>query len=105
MIADLDVLAGINKRTAAASARAYLNTDKAFYGRTRIVCVFDMGGGTTDVSIVSISSEEIRVTSTSGNDIDTALIKFIVVEIKDKHDREISQDREALFVFVSIVTK
>ncbi len=45
-----------------------------------------MGGGTTDVSIVSISSEEIRVTSTSsdpglgGNDIDNALIKFIVAK-------------------------
>ncbi len=88
MIAGLDVLAGINEPTAAASARAYLNTDKAFYGRTRIVLVFDMGGGTTDVSIVSISSEGIRVTSTSddtglgGNDIDNdiALIKFIVTK-------------------------
>ncbi len=64
-----------------------------------------MGVGTTDVSTFSSSSEEIRVTSTSGNDIDNALIKFIVVEIKDKHEREISQEREALFVFVSIVTK
>ncbi len=64
-----------------------------------------MGGATTDVSIFSSSSEEIRVTSTSGNDIDIALIMFIVEEIKDKHEREISQDRKVLFTFVSIVTK
>ncbi len=67
-----------------------------------MVLVFDMGGSTTDVSIVSVSSKEIRVTSTNsapqlgGIDVDNALVSALVEEIKDKHCRDISQDRTAI---------
>ncbi len=99
MIAGLDVLAVINEPTAAALAWAYSNPDKVFDGKTRLVLVFDMGDDTTDVSIVSISCKEIRVTSINGdpalggNDVDDALVRHFVEVIKDRHDRDVSQDR------------
>ncbi len=102
MIAGLDVRAVINEPTAAALAWAYSNPKEAFCDKPKLVLVFDMGGGTTDVSIVSVSSKEVRVTSTNGdpqlggNDIDNALVSVFVEEIKNKHERDISQDRKAM---------
>ncbi len=102
MIAGLDVRAVINEPTAAALAWAYSNPEKSFCDKPKIVLVFDMGGGTTDVSIVSVSPKEIRVTSTNGdpqlggNDVDNALASLFVEEIKNEHERDISQDRKAM---------
>ncbi len=102
MIAGLDVRAVINEPTAAALGWAYSNPTAAFGDKAKSVLVFDMGGGTTDVSIVSISSKEIRVISTNGdpqlggNDIDNALASVVVGEIRTTHKRDISQDRKAM---------
>ncbi len=102
IIAGFDVRAIINEPTAAAIAWAYSNPKQAFVCKPKLVLVFDMGGSTTDVSIVSVSSKEIRVISAygdpqlGGNDIDNALVNVLVEEIMDKHERDISQDRKAM---------
>ncbi len=104
-IAGLNVRAVISEPTAAAIAWAYRNRSEAFDGKTRLILVFDMGETTTSASIVSVSSKEIQLTSTvrdpqlGRNDIDNALVNALVEEIKDKHERDISQDRKAMFRF------
>ncbi len=102
MIAGFEVLSVINEPTAAALAWACENRQHAFDGKQKSILIFDMGGGTTDVSIISVSSKEIRVTSTNGdtalggNHIDKALVDHFVEEIKKEHERDISQNKRAL---------
>jgi len=96
-IAGLDVIRIINEPTAAALAYGFgKNID-------RTVAVYDLGGGTFDVSILEISSEGVfRVISTAGDtflggeDFDQRIIDWLVQGFKEEHDIDLRQDRMAL---------
>ncbi|KAG9404150.1 70-kilodalton heat shock protein [Aphanomyces cochlioides] len=68
----------------------------------RYVLVFDLGGGTLDVSMIFIEEGIYEVMATGGDlhlggdAIDDRLVDHFVAEIKDKHGRDISEDFDAL---------
>ena len=67
----------------------------------RNVLIFDLGGGTFDVSLLSIDGGIFEVKATAGDthlggeDFDNALLDYVVGEFKRKHRREICQADEA----------
>jgi len=95
-IAGLDVLRIINEPTAAALA---YGLDKAD-GKT--IVVFDLGGGTFDVSILEISGGVFEVKATNGDtllggeDFDEELLKYLVVEFKKDSGIDLSGDTLAM---------
>lgn len=98
-IAGLNVLRIINEPTAAAMA---YHLEKGC-DRDRIVLVYDLGGGTFDVSLLSINTDSIiEVLATSGDthlggeDFDTALLTHFLTEIKMKLNVDISENKRAL---------
>ena len=96
-IAGLDVIRIINEPTSAALAYGFgKNID-------RTVAVFDLGGGTFDISILEISSSGVfKVISTAGDtflggeDFDQRVIDWLVDGFKHEHDIDLRQDRMAL---------
>lgn len=95
-IAGLEVLRIINEPTAAALA---YGLDKE---NDQTVLVYDLGGGTFDVSILELSQGMVEVKATSGNnnlggdDFDKRLIDHIVSEFKKSQGVDLSKDRMAL---------
>merc|ERR1712168_1112283 len=98
IISGLNVLRIINEPTAAAIA---YGLDKKV-GDERNVLIFDLGGGTFDVSILSIEDGIFEVKSTSGDthlggeDFDQELVKFFKDEFKRKYKKDISGNKRAL---------
>ncbi|KAI8074127.1 heat shock 70 kDa protein 2 [Gongronella butleri] len=98
VIAGLEVLRIINEPTAAAIAYGLDSNDKS----ERNVLIFDLGGGTFDVSLLTISGGVFAVKATAGNthlggeDFDNTLVNHFVQEIKRKHKKDISGDARAL---------
>jgi molecular chaperone DnaK len=96
-IAGLEVLRIINEPTAAALA---YGLDKAEGDQT--ILVFDLGGGTFDVSLLELGDGVFEVKSTSGNtnlggdDWDQRVIDHLVKTFKDNHGVDLSQDKMAL---------
>lgn len=96
VIAGLDVKRIINEPTAAALA---YGLEKA--GKEEKVLVFDLGGGTFDVSILEIADGVIEVISTSGNNhlggdnFDDVIIKFLVEEFKKENGIDLGNDKMA----------
>jgi molecular chaperone DnaK len=97
-IAGLEVLRIINEPTAAALA---YGLDKQESG-DHTVLVFDLGGGTFDVSLLEIGDGVFEVkathgdTSLGGDDWDQRVIDWMVKEFKNAHGVDLSQDRMAL---------
>ncbi len=97
-IAGLEVLRIINEPTAAALA---YGLDKQETG-DHTVLVFDLGGGTFDVSLLEIGDGVFEVkathgdTSLGGDDWDQRIIDWMVTEFKNGHGVDLSQDRMAL---------
>lgn len=97
-IAGLEVLRIINEPTAASIA---FGMDKSAEGDKNVV-VYDLGGGTFDVSILDIGDDIIEVVSTSGNnslggdDFDQRLIDYLVSEFKKDNGVDLSKDKQAL---------
>jgi len=95
-IAGLEVLRIINEPTAAALA---YGLDKAAEDET--VLVFDLGGGTFDVSVLEIGDGVFEVKSThgdtnlGGDDWDQRIIDWLVQQFKAAHGVDLSQDRMA----------
>jgi molecular chaperone DnaK len=95
-VAGLEVLRIINEPTAAALA---YGLDKK---QDETVLVFDLGGGTFDVSLMEIGDGVFEVKSTSGNtqlggdDWDQRVIDWLVKEFKNAHGVDLSKDRMAL---------
>ncbi|MBL8813390.1 MAG: molecular chaperone DnaK [Planctomycetaceae bacterium] len=95
-IAGLEVARIINEPTAAALA----------YGlekkREEKICVFDLGGGTFDVSILEVENELIEVLSTNGDthlggdDFDETLINYIAAEFQKENSIDLRKDPMAL---------
>ncbi|XP_055907598.1 heat shock 70 kDa protein cognate 4 [Eupeodes corollae] len=97
-IAGLNVLRIINEPTAAAIA---YGLDKKAAGE-RNVLIFDLGGGTFDVSILSIDDGIFEVKSTAGDthlggeDFDNRLVTHFVHEFKRKHKKDLTTNKRAL---------
>ncbi|CAM8965830.1 unnamed protein product [Rhodiola kirilowii] len=98
VIAGLNVARMINEPTAAAIA---YGLDKKADGEKNIL-VFDLGGGTFDVSILTIDNGVFEVLATSGDthlggeDFDHRVMDYFIKLIKKKHGKDISKDNKAL---------
>ena len=96
-IAGLEVLRIINEPTAAALAYGIDKTDKE-----QTVLVFDLGGGTFDVSILSLADGTFEVLATAGDnalggdDFDKAIMDWLVAEFKTESGVDLSLDKMAL---------
>ncbi|XP_040189257.1 heat shock-related 70 kDa protein 2 isoform X1 [Rana temporaria] len=97
-ISGINVLRIINEPTAAAIA---YGLDKKGTGE-RNVLIFDLGGGTFDVSILTIDDGIFEVKSTAGDthlggeDFDNRMVNHFVDEFKRKHKKDISSNKRAL---------
>ncbi|KAG2403815.1 hypothetical protein LR48_Vigan549s012200 [Vigna angularis] len=99
-IAGLNVMRIINEPTAAAIAYGLDKRTKSVGERN--VFVFDLGGGTFDVSILTIKDKVFQVKATAGNthlggeDIDNRMVEYFVEHIKRKYKVDISGNPRAL---------
>jgi len=95
-IAGLDVLRVINEPTAAALAYGLDKTTNS------VVAVYDLGGGTFDISILEMQSGVFEVKSTNGDthlggeDFDVVLVEHILAEFKKESGIDLGQDRMAI---------
>lgn len=96
-IAGLEVERIVNEPTAAALAYGLDKTD-----RDEKILVFDLGGGTFDVSILELGDGVFDVLSTAGDnhlggdDFDNKIIDYMVAEFKKENSVDLSQDKMAL---------
>jgi len=96
-IAGLNVKRIINEPTAAALAYGIDKTDKE-----QTVLVYDLGGGTFDVSILSLADGTFEVISTAGNnklggdDFDQRIVDWMVTEFKKQYSVDLSKDKMAI---------
>jgi L1 cell adhesion molecule like protein len=97
-ISGLNVLRIINEPTAAAIA---YGLDKKVTGE-RNVLIFDLGGGTFDVSILTIEDGIFEVKATSGDthlggeDFDQRMVNHFIQEFKRKHKKDIADNKRAV---------
>merc|ERR1719479_340521 len=95
-IAGLNVLRVINEPTAAALAYGMDKSDD------KVIAVFDLGGGTFDISVLEIQKGVFEVKSTNGNtflggeDFDNELLSFLVKEFQREQGIDLSKDAMAL---------
>ena len=95
-IAGLEVLRIVNEPTAASLA----------YGLQRLtqgtIAVYDLGGGTFDVSILRVKDGIFEVLATNGNthlggdDFDRAIVQWLLTDIRERHGADLSGDAEAV---------
>ena len=96
-IAGLDVKRIINEPTAAALAYGLDKTDKE-----QIILVYDLGGGTFDVSILDLADGTFEVLATAGDnrlggdDFDQVIIDWLVKEFKSETGVDLSADKMAM---------
>ena len=98
-IAGLDVKRIINEPTAAALAYGIdKGTDKE-----QTILVYDLGGGTFDVSVLQLADGTYEVLSTAGNnrlggdDFDNRIVKYLVEEFKKSSGVDLSKNKSAMF--------
>jgi molecular chaperone DnaK len=95
-IANLEIKRIINEPTAAALSFGIDKTDG------KIIAVYDLGGGTFDISMLEISGGVFEVKSTNGDtslggeDFDIKLQEFLIGEFKKQYSMDISKDKLAL---------
>ena len=96
-IAGLDVKRIINEPTAAALAYGIDKTDKE-----QTILVFDLGGGTFDVSILDLADGTFEVVATAGNnrlggdDFDQKVMDWLIAEFKKENAIDLNNDKMAL---------
>ncbi len=95
-IAGLDVLRIVNEPTAASLA---YGLQKLAQG---LIAVYDLGGGTFDISILRVKDDVFEVLATNGNthlggdDFDRAMVQWLLEDIQASHGVDLSTDPEAL---------
>src|SRR6202044_2324188 len=95
-IAGLNVLRVINEPTAAALAYGLDRSDNS------VIAVYDLGGGTFDISILEMQKGVFEVKSTNGDthlggeDFDVVLVNHLLAEFKKENGTDISGDRMAV---------
>jgi heat shock protein 1/8 len=98
VIAGLNVLYLINEPTAAAIA---YGLDKQFDSETNVL-VFDLGGGTVDVSLLTLETGVFEVKATAGDthlggeDFDSRLVDYFAAEFKRKYRRDLTTNARAM---------
>ncbi|XP_074272595.1 heat shock cognate 70 kDa protein 2-like isoform X2 [Silene latifolia] len=101
-IAGLDVLRIINEPTAAAIAYGLDKKVQSGDCLSKIVLVFDLGGGTFDVSLVSIGKDAFEVKAVSGDthlggrDFDNRLVDHFAAEFQRKHNKDVTGNPKAM---------
>ena len=96
-IAGLNVLRIVNEPTAAAFAYGFDKGDKE-----QTILVFDLGGGTFDVSLLEMGEGVIEVKATSGDnhlggdDWDNALVEYLISTFKAKNGIDLTKDKMAM---------
>lgn len=94
----LNVLKIINEPTSAALAYYHLDKEKT----NQNIAIYDLGGGTFDISIVNINNNEIKVLSTDGDsnlggfDFDNVIIDHVINEFEDETDIDLYDDDDAM---------
>ena len=97
LIAGMNVLRVINEPTAASIAYGLDKKDKA-----RNVLIFDCGGGTHDVSVLTIDDGVFEVKSTGGDthlggsDLDQRIVEYLMNEFKTKHNISLKDNKRAI---------
>ena len=95
-IAGINLVKIINEPTAAALAYGFMNKVK------EIVLIFDLGGGTFDISLLEIGKDFIEVLATTGDnhlggdDIDQILVKYIIDTFEKQESINLSNDKQTL---------
>src|SRR2546426_5284875 len=95
-IAGLEVLRIINEPTAAALAYGMENLAQG------VIAVYDLGGGTFDISILRVKDGVFEVLATNGNthlggdDFDRALVEWLRADIEGAHGTDLAKDPEAM---------
>nr|YP_007878230.1 heat shock protein 70 chaperone [Calliarthron tuberculosum]AGA63841.1 heat shock protein 70 chaperone [Calliarthron tuberculosum] len=95
-IAGLEVLRIINEPTAASLSYGLEKQDN------ETILVFDLGGGTFDVSVLEVGDGVFEVLSTSGdthlggNDFDSKIVNWLIEEFKKDENIDLGQDKQAL---------
>src|SRR6266446_10653881 len=95
-IAGLDVVRIVNEPTAASLA---YGLGKLHEG---VIAVYDLGGGTFDISILRVRDGIFEVLATNGNthlggdDFDRALVEWLLEDIRAKHQVDLARDPEAM---------
>src|SRR6185503_3953307 len=98
-IAGLNVLRIINEPTAAALA---YGLDKELEGKSEKVAVYDLGGGTFDISILELNAGVFEVKSTNGDtflggeDFDQRIIDYLAKRFTEANGIDLRRDRMAL---------
>jgi len=98
-IAGLEVLRIINEPTAASLA---YGLDKLQDGQGQKILVYDLGGGTFDISVLEIEDGVFRVLATAGNnrlggdDFDERIMNYLIEEFKKKEGIDLSKDKMAM---------
>ncbi|WP_271254479.1 molecular chaperone DnaK [Pseudanabaena sp. Chao 1811] len=96
-ISGMEVLRIVNEPTAAALAYGLDKQDQ-----DQIVLVFDLGGGTFDVSVLQLGDGIFEVKATSGNnhlggdDFDAAIVDWLIADFKEKEGIDLSTDKTAI---------
>ena len=102
LIAGLNVLRVVNEPTAAAIAYGLDKKGGGAPGVEKNVLIFDLGGGTFDVSVLAIDEGMFEVKSTAGDthlggeDFDNRLVDHFVSEFKRKHKKDLTSSKRAL---------
>ena len=97
-LAGLNVLRILNEPTAAAIAYGFQNKSE----KQRYILVFDLGGGTFDVSILSVKNKSFIVLATCGNnhlggeDFNQLLLNYLIQQFKEQTDVDISKNDKPL---------
>jgi L1 cell adhesion molecule like protein len=99
-IAGLNVIGIINEPTAA--ALAYGLDKRTNCDGERNIFIFDLGGGSFDVSLLTIEDEVFQVKATAGNthlggeDFDNRMVNYFVQEFKRKNNLDVTENSRAL---------
>src|SRR5690625_2969652 len=94
----LNVLKIINEPTSAALAYYHLDKEKT----NQNIAIYDLGGGTFDISIVNINNNEIKVLSTDGDsnlggfDFDNVIIDYVINKFEDETGIDLYEDDDAM---------
>jgi len=97
-IAGLNVLRMINEPTAAAIAYGLDNKTE----KEKNILIYDLGGGTFDVTLLTIEGGVFEVKATAGDtrlggeDFDTRLVQHFVQDFKRKHKKDLSENKRSL---------
>jgi len=102
VISGLNVLRIINEPTAAAIAYGLDKKNASAAGKENNVLIFDLGGGTFDVSILTIEDGIFEVKSTAGDthlggeDFDNRMVDHFIKEFQRKHKKDITPNKRAV---------